>query len=352
MIKVGIIGATGYAGAELVRILMNHKEAEIKWFGSRSYIDQNYADVYQNFFEIVDAKCLDDNMEELASQVDVIFTATPQGFLAGVLNEEISSKVKIVDLSADFRIKDVATYEKWYKIEHKSPQFIEEAVYGLCEINRDKVTTKTRLVANPGCYTTCSILTAYPLVKEGIIDPDTLIIDAKSGTSGAGRGAKTPNLFCEVNESMKAYGVTTHRHTPEIEEQLGYAAGKEIVVNFTPHLVPMNRGILATEYASLNKKADGTYPSYEEIKAVYDKYYAKERFVRVLKRGVCPETKWVEGSNYVDVNFVIDERTHRVVMMGALDNLVKGAAGQAVQNMNLLFGLDEAEGLKMVPMFP
>ena len=352
MIKVGIIGATGYAGAELVRILMNHKEAEIKWFGSRSYIDQNYADVYQNFFEIVDAKCLDDNMEELASQVDVIFTATPQGFLAGVLNEEILSKVKIVDLSADFRIKDVATYEKWYKIEHKSPQFIEEAVYGLCEINRDKVTTKTRLVANPGCYTTCSILTAYPLVKEGIIDPDTLIIDAKSGTSGAGRGAKTPNLFCEVNESMKAYGVTTHRHTPEIEEQLGYAAGKEIVVNFTPHLVPMNRGILATEYASLNKKADGTYPSYEEIKAVYDKYYAKERFVRVLKRGVCPETKWVEGSNYVDVNFVIDERTHRFVMMGALDNLVKGAAGQAVQNMNLLFGLDEAEGLKMVPMFP
>ncbi|MCI7532046.1 MAG: N-acetyl-gamma-glutamyl-phosphate reductase [Lachnobacterium sp.] len=352
MIKVGIIGATGYAGAELVRILMNHKEAEIKWFGSRSYIDQNYADVYQNFFEIVDAKCLDDNMEELASQVDVIFTATPQGFLAGVLNEEILSKVKIVDLSADFRIKDVATYEKWYKIEHKSPQFVEEAVYGLCEINRDRVTTKTRLVANPGCYTTCSILTAYPLVKEGIIDPDTLIIDAKSGTSGAGRGAKTPNLFCEVNESMKAYGVTTHRHTPEIEEQLGYAAGKEIVVNFTPHLVPMNRGILATEYASLNKKADGTYPSYEEIKAVYDKYYAKERFVRVLKRGVCPETKWVEGSNYVDVNFVIDERTHRVVMMGALDNLVKGAAGQAVQNMNLLFGLDEAEGLKMVPMFP
>ena len=352
MIKVGIIGATGYAGAELVRILMNHKETEIKWFGSRSYIDQNYADVYQNFFEIVDAKCLDDNMEELASQVDVIFTATPQGFLAGVLNEEILSKVKIVDLSADFRIKDVATYEKWYKIEHKSPQFIEEAVYGLCEINRDKVTTKTRLVANPGCYTTCSILTAYPLVKEGIIDPDTLIIDAKSGTSGAGRGAKTPNLFCEVNESMKAYGVTTHRHTPEIEEQLGYAAGKEIVVNFTPHLVPMNRGILATEYASLNKKADGTYPSYEEIKAVYDKYYAKERFVRVLKRGVCPETKWVEGSNYVDVNFVIDERTHRVVMMGALDNLVKGAAGQAVQNMNLLFGLDEAEGLKMVPMYP
>ena len=290
-------------------------------------------------------------MEELASKVDVIFTATPQGFLAGVLTEEILSRVKIIDLSADFRIKDVKTYEKWYKIEHKSPQFIEEAVYGLCEINRDKV-KGARLIANPGCYTTCSILTAYPLVKEGLIDPDTLIIDAKSGTSGAGRGAKLPNLFCEVNENMKAYGVTNHRHTPEIEEQLGYAAGKEIVVNFTPHLVPMNRGILATEYATLNKKADGTLPTYGEVKAIYDKYYKNEKFVRVLEKDICPETKWVEGSNYVDVNFKIDERTGRIVMMGALDNLVKGAAGQAVQNMNLLFGFDEAEGLNLVPMFP
>ena len=351
MVKVGIIGATGYAGNELVRLLMGHKDVEIMWYGSKSYIDKKYAEVYQNMFEIVEDTCLDDNMEELASKVDVIFTATPQGFLAGVLTEEILSKVKIIDLSADFRIKDVKTYEKWYKIEHKSPQFIEEAVYGLCEINRDKV-KGARLIANPGCYTTCSILTAYPLVKEGLIDPDTLIIDAKSGTSGAGRGAKLPNLFCEVNENMKAYGVTNHRHTPEIEEQLGYAAGKEIMVNFTPHLVPMNRGILATEYATLNKKADGTLPTYEEVKAVYDKYYKNEKFVRVLEKDICPETKWVEGSNYVDVNFKIDERTGRIVMMGALDNLVKGAAGQAVQNMNLLFGFDEAEGLNLVPMFP
>ena len=352
MIKVGIIGATGYAGGELVRLLQGHKDAEVVWYGSRSYIDKRYAEVYQNLFQIVDAKCMDDSMEELAKQADVIFTATPQGFCASVISEEILGQTKVVDLSADFRIKDVATYEKWYKIEHKSPQFIEEAVYGLCEINRGLVNESTRLIANPGCYTTCSILTAYPMVKEGLIDPDTLIIDAKSGTSGAGRGAKTPNLFCEVNESMKAYGVTSHRHTPEIEEQLGYAAGREILVNFTPHLVPMNRGILATEYATLKKKPDGTYPTYEEVKAVYDKYYATERFVRVLKKGVCPETKWVEGSNYVDVNFVIDERTGRIVMMGALDNLVKGAAGQAVQNMNLLFGLDEAEGLNMVPCFP
>ena len=347
MIKAGIIGATGYAGAELVRILINHKEVEIAWYGSRSYVDENYADIYGNMFQIVDAKCMDDNMEELAESVDVIFTATPQGFLAGVLTEDILNKVKIVDLSADFRIKDVATYEKWYKIEHKSPQFIDEAVYGLCEINRDKVTKETRLVANPGCYTTCSILTAYPLVKEGLIDTDTLIVDAKSGTSGAGRGAKTPNLFCEVNESMKAYGVASHRHTPEIEEQLGYAAGKEILINFTPHLVPMNRGILVTAYASLKKEV-----SYEEVRAAYDKYYADETFIRVLDKDVCPQTKCVEGSNYVDVNFKIDPRTKRVIMMGAIDNLVKGAAGQAVQNMNLLFGLPESEGLELVPMFP
>ena len=325
---------------------MGHKDAEIKWYGSRSYVDQKYADVYRNMFQIVDAKCMDDNMEELADQVDVIFTATPQGLCASLVNEEILSKTKIIDLSADFRLKDVNVYEEWYKIEHKAPQYIDEAVYGLCEINRDLVKS-ARIVANPGCYTTCSILTAYPLAKEGLIDMSTLIIDAKSGTSGAGRGAKLPNLYCEVNENIKAYGVATHRHTPEIEEQLGYASGEKVVLNFTPHLVPMNRGILATEYATLKKKV-----TYEEVKAVYDQYYAKEKFVRVLDRDVCPETKWVEGSNYVDIGFKIDPRTNRIIMMGAIDNLVKGAAGQAVQNMNLLFGLPEDEGLELVPMFP
>ena len=346
MIKVGIIGATGYAGNELVRLLLGHKDAEIVWLGSRSYIDKKYADVYQNMFQIIDAVCMDDNMEELASQVDVIFTATPQGLCASLVNEEILSKTKIIDLSADFRLKDVKIYEEWYKLEHKSPQFIEEAVYGLCEVNREDV-KKARLVANPGCYTTCSILTAYPLAKEGLIDMGTLIIDAKSGTSGAGRGAKLPNLYCEVNENIKAYGVATHRHTPEIEEQLGYASGKKVVLNFTPHLVPMNRGILVTEYAKLTKEV-----SYEDVKAVYDKYYGGEKFVRVLQKDVCPETKWVEGSNYVDIGFKIDPRTNRIIMMGAIDNLVKGAAGQAVQNMNLMFGLPESEGLELVPMFP
>ena len=346
MIKVGIIGSTGYAGGELVRLLMNHKEAEIKWYGSRSYVDKKYADVYQNFFQIVDAKCMDDNMEALANEVDVIFTATPQGLCASLVNEDILNKVKIVDLSADFRIKDVSTYEKWYGIEHKSPQFIEEAVYGLCEINREDIKS-ARLIANPGCYPTCSTLSIYPLAKEGLIDMNTVIIDAKSGTSGAGRGAKMDNLYCEVNENIKAYGVAVHRHTPEIEEQLSYASGEEVFLNFTPHLVPMNRGILITAYATLKKDV-----TYEEVKAIYDKYYADEKFVRVLEKDVCPQTKWVEGSNYVDVNFKIDPRTNRIIMMGAMDNLVKGAAGQAVQNMNLMFGLKESEGLELVPMFP
>ena len=329
MIKAGIIGATGYAGAELVRLLLGHKEVEIKWYGSRSYVDQAYASVYQNMFQLVDEKCLDDNMEAMADQVDVIFTATPQGLCASLVNENILNKVKIIDLSADFRIKDVNVYEKWYGIEHKAPQYIEEAVYGLCEVNREKI-KQARIIANPGCYPTCSFLSIYPCVKEGLIDPNTIIIDAKSGTSGAGRGAKVDNLFCEVNENIKAYGVAGHRHTPEIEEQLSYAAGEPVLINFTPHLVPMQRGILVTAYASLKKDV-----TYEEVKAVYDKYYDKEYFVRVLNKDVCPQTRWVEGSNFVDVNFKIDPRTKRIIMMGAMDNLVKGAAGQAVQNMNL-----------------
>ncbi len=350
MVKVGIIGATGYAGAELVRLLTDHKEAQIVWLGSRSYADQEYASVYSNFYKVLKDKCVDaedhDTLLKLADQVDVIFTATPQGFLASLLKEDLLAKCKFIDLSADYRIKDVTTYEKWYKITHGSPELIKEAVYGLCEINREDI-KNARILANPGCYTTCSILSAYPLVKEGLIDPDTLIIDAKSGTSGAGRGAKVPNLFCEVNENVKAYGVASHRHTPEIEEQLGYAAGKEITVSFTPHLIPINRGILVTAYASVKP---GT--TKEQLAAAYQKYYEKEQFIRLLPEGICPETRWVETSNYVDINFKLDERTNRVIIMAALDNLVKGAAGQALQNMNIMFGLPEDMGLENAPIFP
>ena len=346
MIKAGIIGATGYAGQELVRLLLQHDEVQIVWYGSRSYIDKKYYEVFHNMFQLVEDKCLDDNMEELAKQVDVIFTATPQGLCGSLLNDQILGQTKVIDLSADFRFKNLDVYEQWYGIKHQSPQYIKEAVYGLCEINREKI-KNARLIANPGCYTTCSILSVYPLLKEKLIDPKSVIIDAKSGTSGAGRGAKVNNLFCEVNENIKAYGVTNHRHTPEIEEQLSIAAGEDVFVNFTPHLVPMNRGILVTAYANLLKDV-----TYEEVLAAYEKYYKEEYFIRILEKDVCPETRWVEGSNFVDLNFKIDTRTKRIVMMGALDNLVKGAAGQAVQNMNLLFGLEENKGLKLVPMFP
>lgn len=346
MIRVGIIGSTGYAGQELVRILLGHKEAEIRWFGSRSYVDHPYASVFQNMFQLVPDICKGEDLDKLCEEVDVVFTATPQGLCASLVSEEVLSRIKVIDLSADFRIKDVKVYEDWYGIEHKSPQFIEEAVYGLCEFNREKI-KGARLVANPGCYPTCSFLTIYPMAKAGLIDMKSVIIDAKSGTSGAGRGAKVQNLFCEVNESIKAYGVASHRHTPEIEEQLTYASGQETIINFTPHLVPMNRGILVTAYANLTKDI-----SNEQVRALYEKAYETEEFVRLLPDGICPETRWVEGSNYVDVNFKIDPRTNRILMMGAMDNLVKGAAGQAVQNMNLMFGLPENTGLLMPPVFP
>ena len=357
-IKVGIIGATGYAGQELARLLYTHPQAEVIWYGSRSYVDQPYSAVYGNMRAFADEACRDDDIAALAKEADVIFTATPQGYLAGVLTEEILSDAKVIDLSADFRLKDVSVYEKWYKIEYKSPQFLPEAVYGLCEVNREN-NKKARLLANPGCFTTCSIESLYPLVKEHAIDPSTIIVDAKSGTSGAGRGAKVQNLFCEVNESIKAYGVTTHRHTPEIEEQLGYAfhaedpealaqpGGTPILINFTPHLVPMNRGILATCYASLTEGMDAA-----KITEIYKSYYGNEPFIRLLGEGGTPETRWVEGSNFLDIGFVIDARTNRIVVMGALDNMVKGAAGQAVQNMNLMFGLEETEGLLFPPVFP
>ena len=339
MIRAGIIGSTGYAGQELVRILLGHKDVEIKWYGSRSYIDQAYASVFQNMFQLVPDICKGEDLEQLCEEVDVVFTATPQGLCSSLVSENVLSKVKIIDLSADFRIKDVDTYEKWYGIKHQSPQFIEEAVYGLCEVNRDKI-KNARLIGNPGCYTTCSILGTVPLLANKIAETKNIIVDAKSGVTGAGRGLKLQNSFCECTENMKAYKVATHRHTSEIEQELSNVAGEEIMISFTPHLIPQKRGILSTIYVNLNRKSRA-----EELTEMYKEFYKDEFFVRVKEVGDLPETKHVAGSNFVDIGVCYDERLQRAVVVSSLDNIVKGAAGQAVQNMNLLFGLDEKTAL-------
>ena len=344
MIKVGIIGATGYAGSELVRLITQHPKAELVTMTSQSYAGQEYKEVYSNYSHL-DYVCEEEHIEEMAEKCDVIFLALPHGVASKKINADILSKTKIIDLGADFRIQDVDVYEKWYTT-HYSKDILPEAVYGLCEINRDKIKGK-RIVANPGCYTSCSILSLYPLVKEGMIDLSSIIIDAKSGATGAGRGLSLGNHYCELNESVKAYKVASHRHTPEIEEQLSIAAGQDIVLNFTPHLIPMDRGILATCYATLNKKY-----TYDDIRKAYEKHYGNEHFIRLTQEGVFPDTKWVKGSNFVDIGFTVDERTNRVIVIGALDNLFKGAAGQAVQNMNIIMGIEETTGIDYVPIFP
>ncbi len=346
MIKAGIMGATGYVGLELMRILNSHVKVEIKKITSVSYSNESYAKVFESFRHMPELVCGESDIEALAEECDVVFLALPHGLASKQVTEDILKKTKIIDMGADFRLKDYAVYEEWYQVEHFGKGLLEEAVYGLVELNREKI-KGARLIANPGCYTTCSILALYPLVAEGIIKEDSIVIDAKSGVSGAGRGVNLGMHFCEVNENFKAYKIAGHRHTPEIEEQLSYGAGKNIVLQFTPHLVPMNRGILATSYASLKKPVD-----FKEVKAVYEKYYGDEFFVRLCKENVFPETKWVVGSNFCDIGFAIDQRTNRIVVVSALDNLCKGAATQAVQNMNLLFGLEEKTGIDYIPVFP
>ena len=325
-------------------LFRSHPKAELVTMTSQSYAGQEYKEVYSNYSHL-DYVCEEEHIEEMAEKCDVIFLALPHGVASKKINADILSKTKIIDLGADFRIQDVDVYEKWYTT-HYSKDILPEAVYGLCEINRDKIKGK-RIVANPGCYTSCSILSLYPLVKEGMIDLSSIIIDAKSGATGAGRGLSLGNHYCELNESVKAYKVASHRHTPEIEEQLSIAAGQDIVLNFTPHLIPMDRGILATCYATLNKKY-----TYDDIRKAYEKHYGNEHFIRLTKEGVFPETKWVKGSNFVDIGFTVDERTNRVIVIGALDNLFKGAAGQAVQNMNIIMGIEETTGIDYVPIFP
>ena len=345
-IKAAIIGATGYAGAELVRLLHSHPNVDSEILTSHSYVGQNFSDIYSNFNTLTDKILDEDNLEEISKKVDVVFVALPAGILSKKVTPEILKNCKIIDLGADFRLKSQEIYEQWYKVEHHSPQLLSQAVYGLCEIHREDI-KNAQLLANPGCYTTTSILSLYPVVKENLIDFDTITIDAKSGVSGAGRGVSLGVHYCETNENMKAYKIASHRHTPEIEQELSFAGNSDIKLTFTPHLTPMNRGILATIYAKLKPDVD-----YDTVKSAYEKYYGNEYFIRLLNKGVYPETKWTKGSNFIDIGFEIDQRCNKIIILGALDNLIKGASGQAIQNMNIMFGFDEKTGLDFPAIFP
>jgi len=346
MISAGIIGASGYTGQELVRLLSSHPEVSIEAVTSRTYDGLALSSQYGNLRGRHDAVCRNMPIEEAADICDVLFLALPHGIASKQVSEAVLEKCRIVDLGADYRLKHADIYEAWYKTAHESPQLLPKAVYGLSEWYRDDI-AQTRLTANPGCYTTCSILALAPLLKAGIILPGSIIIDAKSGVTGAGRSAKTAMLYGECSESIKAYSVAGHRHTPEIEEQLTLLSGKKTAVTFTPHLVPMNRGILVTAYA---KPAQPV--SREDLFDIYAESYGSEYFIRLLEPGKFPETRWVKGSNYCDISCTIDERTQTVVIGSAIDNLVKGASGQAVQNMNIMFGLQETMGIDQVPGFP
>jgi len=351
MIKAGVIGATGYAGSELVRLLRLHPEISSVVASSKSYGDQPYSDVYPNFFEQFDDKCVDVDIEYLADECDVLFLSLPHGLASSMVTSSVLERCVVIDLGADFRLKDVEVYQKWYHTEHHNPSLLKEAVYGLSELYRDEI-RQSRLIANPGCYTTCSILSLAPLLNEKLVDKDSIIIDAKSGVSGAGRKAQLSLMYAEVNESIKAYGVTTHRHTPEIEQELSlrYSHGessKEIALSFTPHLIPMNRGILTTSYLSLLPGVKE-----EDIQKAYETAYSKEQFIRLKRSGTLPETRFVKGSNFFDISYVVDQRLNRIIVVGAIDNIMKGAASQAIQNMNIVFDLPEESGLNLISSIP
>ncbi|WP_136798537.1 N-acetyl-gamma-glutamyl-phosphate reductase [Desulfosediminicola ganghwensis] len=346
MIKVAIIGASGYTGVELSRILCNHPHVTLTAATSRQYAGQPLSEVFPNLRGKVDLVCENLSTDEIAERADVVFTAVPHKTAMDIVPQLLEAGKKVVDLSADYRLRDLATYENWYQ-PHSSSSYLAEAVYGLPERYRDDI-SKARLVANPGCYPTSIILALAPLLERGAIDSRTIIADSKSGTSGAGRSAAVGTLFCEVADGFRPYKVAgTHRHTPEIEQELSCAAKTDITVSFTPHLLPISRGILSTIYAELQPDFDA-----EKIGAIYKQAYESETFVRVLPHNSLPATQYVRGSNFCDLGFAIDTRTNRIVVVSAIDNIVKGAAGQAVQNMNIMLGLEEDAGLAGAPFFP
>lgn len=341
--NVGILGATGYTGQELVRLLQQHPEAEITFLGSSSSAGAAYEEMFPQFIGSDLGKLYD---EQVPDDVDVLFCALPHGLTAARTAEWLKRGIKVIDLGADFRLKDPEVYRTWYKLEHPAPELIPEAVYGIPELYREEIKGKS-LVANPGCFPTASILGLAPLLKKNLIVAESIIIDAKSGVSGAGRGASLGTHFSEVNENFKPYGVAQHRHTPEIEQQLSLAAGHSFKLNFTPHLVPMIRGILATIYAQVE---DGV--SEDTLRACWEEAYHNEEFVHVLPQEIWPQTKFALSSNHAFLQLKLDKRTGRVIIVSAIDNLVKGAAGQAIQNMNIILGLPENMGLGARGLWP
>jgi len=345
MITIGIVGASGYTGVELARLLCNCPDVKLSVATSRQYKGKNLADVYPNLAGMVDIVCEDLKTEELVDRADLFFTAVPHQTAMAIVPDLLKAGKKVVDLSADFRLHDAEIYEKWYQ-NHTAQEYLAEAVYGLPELHRQQI-AEARLVANPGCYPTSVILGLAPLLQAEAIEPETIIVDSKSGASGAGRVAQTGTLFCEVNDGFKAYKVAEHRHTPEMEQEISKLCKKQVAISFTPHLLPMSRGILSTIYAKLTQAISDT-----EVHEIYNSFYNDETFVRLCEPGSYPATQFVRGSNFCDIGVKIDNRTGRIVVLSAIDNLVKGAAGQAVQNMNLMCGLPETKGLLSVPLFP
>ncbi len=344
MIKAGIAGASGYTGAELLRLMASHPEARVH-VASRQEGGEALEELFPSMAGYFGLELISHDPAKMGSACDVVFCCMPHKASMGIIPELLDGGAKVVDLSADFRFDNIKTYEKWYTA-HSAPDLNKEAVYGMPELYREKI-KPARLVGNPGCYPTGAILALTPLVRGKLADIGSLIIDSKSGVSGAGAKPGETTHYVEVNESIRAYGVGSHRHTPEIEEQISALAGEDIKVSFTPHLTPMERGILTTCYATLDKKMETP-----ELLNVYGDFYKNEKFVRILPEGVLPRTKWVRGSNYTDIGAVSDPRTGRAVIVSAIDNLVKGAAGGAIQNMNIMTGLPEEAGLEAAPLYP
>lgn len=345
MINVGILGATGYAGQQLVWLLNNHPESNIVFLSSHSHEGEVYESMYKNLLGHTENICISmQGAEHKLNSIDVLFIALPHGKSFKLAKTALQNGIKVIDLGADFRLKSKDIYEEWYGVEHECSELLDQSVYGIPELNRDKI-KNSDLIANPGCYPTASILALAPLLKEGIIDSKSIIIDAKSGVSGAGRTASITNLFTECNESIKAYSVASHRHTPEIEQELSYISGNDLTLVFTPHLVPMNRGILSVCYGNLISDI-----SEEELYNLYFDFYKDEFFIKITE--TFPETRFVKGSNMCHIALRVDKRTNKVIVCSAIDNLMKGAASQAVQNMNILFGIKEQTGINFPAMVP